>query len=145
VAPCWHSKVGGPVLGGWPRVEWVAPWKVGGTVEGGWHRGGGWHREGMTGGWHRRAPRLHTGMRPACTQCREIRPTPRNRTIGSLAELGARHHVGIPRRWLLGPPHRHSRAAHIILTRAGIQWGRWRAFSGGVWILAREDDGRRGG
>jgi hypothetical protein len=38
-----------------------------------------------------------TGRRAACTRCRAIRPTIRNRAFGSLAELGARHQVDMPR------------------------------------------------
>ena len=39
-----------------------------------------------------------TGRRAACTRCRAIRPTLRNRTFGSLAELGARHRVDMHRK-----------------------------------------------
>ena len=74
--------------GDWHRNRWVTPQQVDGTS-----------RRRSVGG---------TGRRFACTRCRAIRPTLRNRIFGAMAEwsgwhlnagaeLGARHYVDIPR------------------------------------------------
>jgi hypothetical protein len=68
--------------GRWHRKRWVAP---GRCVP----------RGQRTTRAVRQSPKAQTGSQPgrrfACTWCRAIRPTLRNRTFGSSAELGARH------------------------------------------------------
>jgi hypothetical protein len=98
------AEVDGTATGGWHRNRWVAPAEVDGTGRGGWHRQR-WVAPAEVGG---TAKVGGTGRRFACTRCRAIRPTLRNRIFGAMAEwsgwhlnagaeLGARHYVDIPR------------------------------------------------
>ena len=64
------------------------------------------------------------GRRFACTRCRANRPTLRNRTFGSLAELGARHRVDMHRK---GGRHRQRWVAPATVGGTGNSgWHRQR-------------------